>query len=249
MDSRRLSKMRQLTMAILIKHTQARYAAAKKRKAKSQILDEFCRTTGYQRKHAIHVLKHKVVGWREKPLGRKKKYKPELLLVPLKQIWLAADQMCGKRLQVAMPLWLPHYDEAYGELNKAIKEQLLCMSAATIDRLLMSQRYHYPRRLGGTKPGYLLKQHIPIKTDQWNEKIPGFVEGDTVAHCGTSLMGNFVWSITVTDICSQWTENAAIWNKGAHGALEQISVIENCLPFSLLGWDSDNVLTLESTFF
>ena len=240
MDSRRLSKMRQLTMSILIKHTQARYAVAKNRKAKSQILDEFCRATSYQRKHAIHVLKHKVVGWREKPLGRKKKYKPELLLIPLKHIWLAADQMCGKRLQVAMPLWLPYYDEVYGELNETIKEQLLCMSAATIDRLLESQRHHYPRRLGGTKPGYLLKQHVPIKTDQWNEKIPGFVEGDTVAHCGTSLMGNFAWSITVTDIYSQWTENAAIWNKGAHGALEQIRSIEKRLPFPLLGWDSDN---------
>ena len=232
--------MRQLTMAILIKHQQARYAAAKRRKDKSQILDEFCNATGYQRKHAIHVLKHKVVGWREKPLGRKKKYQPEQLIIPLKQLWLATNQMCGKRLKVAMPLWLPHYDEAYGQLDDVIRQQLLGMSAATIDRLLQEFRVRYPRRLGGTKPGYLLKQHIPIKTDQWNEIMPGFVEGDTVAHCGTSLLGNFAWSITVTDIYSQWTENAAMWNKGSHGALEQIRSIEERLPFPLFGWDSDN---------
>jgi hypothetical protein len=147
--------------------------------------------------------------------------------------------MCGKRLKEAMPLWLPHYDQAYGGLDEKIKEKLLSMSGSTIDRLLKTLRARYPKRLGGTKPGTLLKHQIPIKTNQWNEDRPGFVEGDTVAHCGTSLMGNFVWSITVTDIYSGWTENAAMWNKGAHEAKNQIQGIEERLPFPLLGWDSD----------
>jgi hypothetical protein len=145
---------------------------------------------------------------------------------------------CSRSAEYA-PLWLPHYDEYYGQLDEYIKQQLLLMSSATIDRLLKKLRVRYPRRLGGTKPGYLLKHQIPIKTNQWNEDRPGFVEGDTVAHCGTSLMGNFVWSITVTDIYSGWRENAAMWNKGSHGAKEQIQSIEERLPFSLLGWDSD----------
>ena len=148
--------------------------------------------------------------------------------------------MCGKRLKMAIPLWLPHYDEAYGALENTIKCKLLSMSAATIDRLLRSLRSRYPHRLGGTKPGSLLKQHIPIKTDQWDEDRPGFIEGDTVAHCGTSLLGNFAWSLTLTDIFSGWTENGATWNKGAHGVMEQIRLIEGRLPFAILGWDSDN---------
>jgi hypothetical protein len=231
--------MRRMSMEIYLKHFKARYSQAN-RKGKAQILNEFCATTSYHRKHAIRVLKHRIVGWRENPPGRKKEYQPEHLLIPLKQIWLATDQMCGKRLKVAMPLWLPYYGGAYGELESNIRSQLLNMSAATIDRLLAPLRSRYPRGLGGTKPGSLLKQHIPIKTDQWDEDRPGFVEGDTVAHCGTSLLGNFVWSLTVTDIFSGWTENGATWNKGAHGVMGQIALIEKRLPFVILGWDSDN---------
>ena len=95
--------MRQMTMEIYLKHLQTRYWRAN-RKGKAKILNEFCSTSGYHRKHAIRILKHKVVGWREKPPGRKKEYRPEQLLPPLKQIWLATDQMCGKRLKMAIPL-------------------------------------------------------------------------------------------------------------------------------------------------
>ena len=101
------------------------------------------------------------------------------------------------------------------------------MSAATIDRLLASSRVKCKRGLNGTKPGKILKKHIPIKTDQWDEDKPGFLEAATVAYCGTSLAGNFVWSLTMTDICSAWTENRAVWNKGAIGVLTQIEDIEN----------------------
>ncbi|KTD81157.1 hypothetical protein Lwal_1066, partial [Legionella waltersii] len=69
--------------------------------------------------------------------------------------------------------------------------------------------------LSGTKPGSLLRKHIPISTNQWDTSQVGFMEADTVAHCGTSLMGDFVWSITMTDIFSGWTEMRATWNKGA----------------------------------
>jgi hypothetical protein len=134
---------------------------------------------------------------------------------------------------------LPFYERKHG-LPKEIVDQLLSMSERTIDRLLQPIKAHYPKRLGGTKPGSLLKKHIPIKTNQWNETQPGFVEADTVAHCGTSLLGNFVWSITLTDIYSGWTENAAVWNKGAHGVLTQIERIEKRLPFGILGFDCDN---------
>lgn len=113
-----------------------------------------------------------------------------------------------------------------GPLDQELRHQLLIMSDRTIDRLLRPIKSHYPKRMGGTKPGSLLKKNIPVKTNQWNETIPGFVEADTVAHCGTSLLGSFVWSITLTDIFSGWTENAAVWNKGAHGVLTQIACIE-----------------------
>src|SRR3990167_347515 len=230
--------MGQLDMSVYIRHLKARYFRAN-RKGKSQILSEFCATSGMHRKHVIRLLTRTPLGWREKPAGRRPRYKPKELLEPLKAIWLATDQMCGKRLKSALPLWLPHYVKI-NPLEPQVRQQLLTMSARTIDRLLKPLRSKFPRRMCGTKPGSFLRKQIPIKTNQWNESVPGFVEADTVAHCGTSLLGNFVWSITLTDIFSGWTKNAPVWNKGAHGVLTQLQLIENRLPFNMLGFDSDN---------
>jgi hypothetical protein len=94
--------------------------------------------------------------------------------------------------------------------------------------------------LCGTKPGTLLKNQIPIRTQNWGITEPGFMEADTVAHCGNSLAGNFAWSLTLTDILTTWTEIRATWNKGAGGVCEQIEDIESCLPFTLLAFDCDN---------
>ena len=114
------------------------------------------------------------------------------------------------------------------------------MSAATIDRLLKPIKARHGKGLSGTKPGSLLRKQIPINTNQWNTRQVGFMEADTVAHCGTSLMGDFVWSITMTDILSGWTEMRATWNKGAAGVMEGIQNIEEKLPFEIKGFDCDN---------
>ncbi len=230
--------MGQLTMDIYLRHLKTRYFRSN-RKNKTQILNEFCGTSGIHRKHAIRLLTKTSPLFRNKRTGRPRSYNPKTLQEPLKAIWLATDQMCGKRLKAAMPLWLPYYEQV-NVLDHVIRHQLLTMSDRTIDRFLRPIKIHYPKRIGGTRPGSLLKKHIPIKTNQWNETIPGFVEADTVAHCGTSLLGSFVWSITLTDIFSGWTENAAVWNKGAHGVLTQIQGMEKRLPFTILGFDCDN---------
>jgi hypothetical protein len=115
------------------------------------------------------------------------------------------------------------------------------ISPATIDRLLKPVRIRYKKHgRAFTKPGTLLKKHIPIKTDQWDENRPGFLEADTVAHCGESLAGMFAYTIDCVDIATGWTEQRAVWGKGEKGVLEQIENIENSLPFPLLGFDSDN---------
>ena len=109
---------------------------------------------------------------------------------------------------------------------------MLAISARSIDRLLKPVRAQSVRHgLCGTKPGTLLKNQICIRTEHWDVTQPGFVEADTVAHCGNSLAGDFVWSLTMTDIFSGWTENRATWNKGALGVMAQIKDIESMLPF------------------
>jgi hypothetical protein len=223
-----------------LKAIRSRYWRAGKM-AKVTILDEFCAVCGYHRKYAIRLLNQRGKPRIKRMPGRKPIYGSPELLAALKRIWFASDQMCSKKLKVAIPLWLPFYGTLYKALTPETQDMLLTVSAATIDRLLKPVRVAHGRKgLSGTKPGTLLKNQIPIRTHFWDISQPGFMEADTVAHCGNSLAGDFVWSLTMTDIDTTWTENRATWNKGAEGVLAQIRDIETRLPFSLKGFDCDN---------
>lgn len=211
-----------------------RYKKASKA-IKSKILDEFCATTGYHRKSAIKRLRSYTCFVKPQPKkrGPKPLYPPEIILKPLKRIWLAANLPGSKRLKVIIPLWLPGYIQDDGPVSPEIQKKLLAISPPTMDRLLQPTKVHYKGRgRSTTKPGTLLKNQIPIKTNQWDESRPGFLEADTVAHCGQSLAG--------IDIATGWTEQRAVWGKGETGVLEPIKDIEQSLPFPLLGFDSDN---------
>jgi hypothetical protein len=210
---------------------------------KSLILDEFCAAIGYHRKHAIRLLR----GFKRftkplpKPRGRKPIYDSPELLKALKKIWLAANQPCSPRLKASLPLWLPSYGPTFGELSPQVLTNLGKISAPTIGRLLKPVRSQYKKRgRATTKPGTLLRKQIPLKTNQWDESRPGFLEADTVAHCGDSMAGMFAFTVDGVDIATGWTEQRAVWGKGETGVLEQLHHIEQSLPFSLLGFDSDN---------
>jgi hypothetical protein len=210
------------------------------KEGKTRLLDEFCEQYGYERKYAIKLLSG-TVECQEKgglPPGPEPKYAAVMEIV--ENIWGAAEQLCGKRLACALPLWLPHYEGHHGKLLACQKKLLGEISAATLDRLLKPQKAQAPRRFNGTKPGTLLRHQVPIQGEVWNEKRLGFLEADSVAHCGGSLAGNFVWSLTYTDLASSWTEGRAVWNKGATGVLEQTRDVEQTLPFEIVGFDFDN---------
>lgn len=217
-----------------------RYLNASK-KEKSVILDEFCKVCRYNKKYAIRLLnKYEPYFKRKKLSGRKPIYFSEDLINALKNIWIATDYICSKRLKSAIPLWLPYYESTYGLLSQKIIQELHEISSATIDRILKPIRKIGNKGICGTKPGTIIKKQIPIKTDNWDVNKPGFMEADTVAHCGNSTQGDFIWSLTMTDIHTGWTENRAVWNKGAFGVVEQIKNIEKSIPFDLLGFDCDN---------
>jgi len=203
------------------------------------MLDEVCEQYGYHRKHAIRLLGGKgpqAPG--AKHPGAEPKYEPIREMV--ERIWRFAEQVCGKRLVAALPLWMPHYGRHFGSLLPTQRRLLASVSAATLDRLLSEVRTDAQRGRSGTKPGRLLRQHVPIQGEVWDEKRPGFLEADSVAHCGSSLRGDFIWSLIYTDLASGWTSGRAVWNKGAHGVLAQTRDVEGCLPFELMGFDFDN---------
>ena len=225
----------------LLPRLRERYAR-RGREGRSRLIDEVCEQWDYSRKHAIKLLAAQA-GWGGDPAvrkGRPPQYGAEVAQV-FWRIWKAAEQPCGKRLAAMRALWLPHYEALYGTLDEALRAKVNAISPAQIDRLLAPRK----ARAGGkgrcgTKPGGLLKHQIPIRTSNWDISRPGFLEADTVAHCGNSLEGDFIWSVTYTDIYSGWTANRAVWNKGATGIVEATRQVEAALPFEILGFDCDN---------
>jgi len=214
-----------------------KYAAAN-RKEKTKILDSVCLAFACHRKDAIRALRPSDAPRPPGKTGRPPVYGDDAMLRALKKLYLLADQPCSKRFVALIPLWLPALEKRE-PLAPEIRDALLRASAATIDRLLAPTR---AKKKGGrpSKPGSLLRNVIPIRTGSEDINKPGFVEVDTVAHCGTSLLGDFAWSLTLSDIDSEWTEMRAVWNKGVHGVLEKIDAIRKILPFALIALDSDN---------
>ena len=214
------------------------------RKQKSQILNEVCTNLGFNRKYAVRWLRNWKPPRRRKPKnkpGPKPQYQQPDFLKALKEIWIATNLICSKRLKEAIPDWIGHYQQLYGFLPQEILKKLLRISPSAIDQALKPIRNLY-RGKGRctTKPGLLLKHHIPIKTKQWDESRPGFLETDTVAHCGTSTEGHYAVTTNTIDIATNWSEQRATYGKGFRDIADQIKDIENSLPFPILGFDSDN---------
>jgi hypothetical protein len=243
-------KQRQAVTAVTVQ----RYRKARK-KIKQQILDEFCETTGYSRGYARFVLRnHGRQVWRggkrvtvgevrKRQQRLKPRYYDEAVIQELIKLWQLLDYLCGKRLVAILPELIAKL-ERFGELRlaRSTKEKLLRISAATVDRLLQGERRkHQLRRRSHTKPGTLLKHQIPIRTfAEWDEQQPGFAEIDLVAHDGGLALGDFCQTLDLTDICTGWTELAAVPNKAQVWVFEAIQEIRARLPFPLLGLDSDN---------
>ncbi len=144
------------------------------------------------------------------------------------------------RLKALVPLWLPWMRRRF-QLTPALERQLLAISPRQIDRRLHAHKRSLKRRLyGRTKPGTLLKHHIPIKTDHWDVTAPGWTEIDLVSHSGACADGEFGHSLTLTDIYTTWTESRAALGKGAAGIEAALEEMRHGLPFALRGLDSDN---------
>ena len=212
-----------------------------KRKEKQRILEEFTRVTGYHRKHAIRALNCEVA----KPSERRRRERiyDEAVHQALIVLWETADRICGKRLKAALPLMIVAM-ERHGHLalDPGIRQRLLDMSAATVDRLLEPTRRDgvgHRKRRGGISSA--LRQSIPIRTfADWQDVKPGFFEIDFVEHCGGITEGTFVHSLVLTDVASGWTECVALPAREQTLVIEGFAQVRAELPFPVRGFNSDN---------
>lgn len=222
------------------KKYQALYFKAS-RKGKTELLNEFCKLSGYHRKHAIRLLSKPCEGDADQPIRRRGKSYSSSALRIIQEIWEAAGYPWSSRLKALLPVWLPWAHAHYPGIDAQMEREILSISDRQIDRRLSGRKRRLKRQLyGRTKPGTLLKHQIAIKTDCWDVKEPGYAEIDTVSHSGPSASGEFAYSVNLTDVHTGWCETRAVLGKGQERVRDALDEIRRSLPFELRGIDSDN---------
>ena len=220
---------------------------------KRRLLDELQELTGYHRKSLLRLLNRPEPVAVAEPGGsllqpdkphHRRRYGPEVLeaLVPL---WEASDRLCGKRLQALLPLLVESL-ESHGHLSldPAVRESVLAISSATIDRLLSPIR----KQSGGNgwrrppRAYSAVRRRVPVRTFKgWEDHSePGWLEIDLVAHCGGRMEGRFLWTLVATDIATGWSESLPIVMRDGAVVLTALQLIRRQLPFPLRGIDADN---------
>jgi hypothetical protein len=212
---------------------------------KVKILDEFVALTGYHRKHGIRRLREQVT---TKEARARNRLYDEAVRQALTVLWEAADRVCGKRLKALIPTLVDAMERHdHLDLDPIIKTKVLQVSAATIDRVLAHARSHIDgQRKRRSGVGSAIRRSIPVRTfADWRDPAPGFFEIDMVEHCGgRKTDGDYVHTLTLTDIASGWTECVAMRVRDQMLAIEAFEKVAGALPFAMLGVDSDN----DSTF-
>lgn len=212
------------------------------RAGKSAMIDEVCDTLGWDRKHTIKALNGKVhKGAKAQKRGVHLTY-GEAEKQVIVTIWKLSEQPCGKRLKPTIPLWLESYQRHYGNLPKETLEKVLKCSPRHLDRITKPHRLSNPKRHGRStgRTSHRLKTTIPVKCGPQSFDSPGWLEVDTVSHGGGSSSGQFMWSLTLTDMYSGWTELSALWGNSGSEVCVGLRKVEQRMPFEMLGFDCDN---------
>jgi hypothetical protein len=212
------------------------------KKEKTRILNEYIKNTKHNRKYVIAMLNTEDI-WANScsRKSRPRRYGPEID-APLVKLWSIFDFPCGQRLKPCIEEELERL-RMFGEIKISNKTTTLLkqMSSATIDRhLKVPRRTEHRRRFSTTRPGSLLKKKIPIRLTEWDTQKVGFLEVDLVAHCGGNTRGEFLNTVSLTDIATGWWEGQAITGKGQKSALEALRLMKQRTPFNWRGLDSDN---------
>jgi hypothetical protein len=219
----------------------ARYPS-RNRVGKSAMIDQVSDTLGWARKHTIKALNGKVsLGQGTRKRGSKATYSEDEKRV-IVEIWKRSEQPCGKLLKPTIPLWLASYETRHGSLSAETRRKVQQCSPRQLDRITAPHKLGDAGRHGRStgRTSHRLKSSIAVRCGPWEVDRPGWLEVDTVSHGGGSSSGEFMWSLTLTDIHTGWTELAGLWGNSGREVCVGLRRIEARLPFEMLGFDCDN---------
>lgn len=206
------------------------------------MIDEVSDTLGWNRKHTIKALNGQVsLGQKAQRRGSKPTYQEAEKSIII-ELWKLSEQPCGKRLKSTLPLWLESYEKHYAKIPQPTRSKILQCSERQLDRITAPHRINSTRRYGRStgRTSHRLKSIIPVQCGPQDVDCPGWMEADTVSHGGGSSSGQFMWSLTLTDIYSGWTELSGLWGNSGGEVCVGLRRIEQRMPFELLGFDCDN---------
>lgn len=218
-----------------------RYAGASK-KEKTKILDEFVAVAEYHRKHAVRLLGNQSAGKKPNKAITSKRIYTEAVKQALIISWEAADRICSKRLKSLIPDLIDSMEyHKHLELDPEVRQRLLKISSASIDRLLSEIRKKAHPHKKKRKSSKKVSSQVPIHTfADWNNPTPGYLEIDFVVHSGGLMSGKFIHTLVATDVCSGWVECIPLLSRDQGLVVEGLDVLRRQLPFPLQGIDSDN---------
>ncbi|MEI7564020.1 MAG: hypothetical protein WCJ39_10785 [bacterium] len=166
-----------------------------------------------------------------------------MVITALKELWTLFNEQCAERLQPQLPEYVCVLKRLHDwKHTEDVTTKLLAMSIMTVKRRITqfkTDQGTIGRGMSTTKPG-LLKELIPIRRGPWENPAPGFEEVDTVAHCGSTLVGEFAYSVQTTDVATIWTALQAQPNKGQRATVRSMEAMRMRCPFPWLGLDPDS---------
>jgi hypothetical protein len=223
-----------------LESARARYSS-RNRQGKGKMISEISDTFGWTRKHTIKALNGKAnFGKKAKKRGRKATYGNAEQTV-LIDIWKSSEQPCGILLKETIPLWLDSYQSNNGKLSAETLSKVISCSPRQLDRITKPHKLESNRH--GRKTGrtsHRLKTLIPVQCGPQEVDRPGWFEADTVSHGGGSSTGAFMWSLTLTDLHTGWTELYGLWGNSGSEVCVGLRKIEARMPMTMLGFDCDN---------
>lgn len=192
---------------------------------KSKMINGVIEVTGLNRKSVIRGLRNAQVKepWAKFSGGRKTHYTPDSIAA-LKDIWLSANQCCGELLHAVI--------SEYVEIFKRDKMWKHDSVATEVKRNTTGWKCLGRKGISTTTPS-AIKSRIPVFQGDWRKVEVGTGQIDTVAHCGSSMAGDFIFSCGYVDVSSGWIEYRGQWNKGAAATHNSLNEIKKDLPFRL----------------
>jgi hypothetical protein len=217
--------------------------ARKNKRQRGEILRHICFITGIHPKsvpRSFRRIQLRDSAQRERR-GRKRYYTPDVILA-LSDVLLAANHPCGENLHAVIPEYVRVLTrDKQWRHDIETTRKLLQMSEGAV-KLYAGRFVHLRPMIRGkslTKPGSI-RSVIPIRTGPWNKASVGTVQIDTVAHCGDSTAGDFIYTVNATDVPTLWGVRRAQWQKGQEATVRSMAAMDRDIPFPILEWHPDS---------